>query len=115
AAASNTHINGPDVVLRPEAGQVLAMVFHELATNVAKYGANSASSAAASVRWRFWRKTSAESWLRILCEESGDPAAVPPARSGYGDSVVREQVPYELGRGVSPERPPYSGSGPMSA
>ena len=25
---------------------------------------------------------------------------VPPAQSGYGDSVVREQVPYELGGSV---------------
>jgi two-component sensor histidine kinase len=39
ANSNNTEINGPDVVLRPEAGQAMAMVIDGLATNAAKYGA----------------------------------------------------------------------------
>jgi two-component sensor histidine kinase len=42
ATASNTQIEGPDVILSAEAGQAIAMVFHELATNAAKFGALSA-------------------------------------------------------------------------
>jgi len=50
ATASNARIDGPDVVLTAEAGQTLAMVFHELATNAAKFGAMSANSGRISVR-----------------------------------------------------------------
>jgi two-component system, chemotaxis family, CheB/CheR fusion protein len=44
ATTSNVCIDGPDVVLSAEAGQTLAMVFHELATNAAKFGALSVRS-----------------------------------------------------------------------
>ena len=39
ATAGNTQIEGPDEILSAEAGQAIAMVFHELATNAAKFGA----------------------------------------------------------------------------
>jgi two-component sensor histidine kinase len=97
---SNARIDGPDVVLSAEAGQALAMVFHELATNAAKFGAISANSGCISVRWSFRRNGHAESWLCIQWEESGGPPVVPPVRSGYGTIVVRELVPYELGGSV---------------
>ena len=97
ATAGNTRIDGPDVVLSAEAGQTLAMVFHELATNAAKFGAISVKSGRVSVRWSFRRNGHAESRLCIYWEESGGPHLVPPARSGFGTSVVRELVPYELG------------------
>jgi PAS domain S-box-containing protein len=94
---SNARIDGPDVVLSAEAGQTLAMVFHELATNAAKFGALSLRSGRVSVRWNFRRNGHPESWLRIQWQESGGPDVVPPTRSGFGASVVRELIPYELG------------------
>jgi PAS domain S-box-containing protein len=97
ATVSNTRIDGPDVVLSAEAGQTLAMVLHELATNAAKCGAISVKSGRVSVRWRFKRNGHAASWLCIQWEESGGPRVVPPTRSGFGTSVVRELIPYELG------------------
>jgi len=100
ATASNTRIDGPDVVLNAEAGQALAMMFHELVTNAAKFGAISVKSGRVSVRWKLMRNGHAESWLCIQWEESGGPPVVPPARSGYGTSVVRELIPYELGGSV---------------
>src|SRR5262245_13468980 len=48
---NNIKISGPDVALRPEAGQAIAMVIHELATNAAKYGALSTKMGRVSVRW----------------------------------------------------------------
>jgi PAS domain S-box-containing protein len=100
ATTSNTRIAGRDVVLSAEASQTLAMVFHELATNAAKFGALSAATGHVSVRWSFRQNGHAESWLSIDWEESGGPVVVPPTRSGFGTSVVRELVPYELGGSV---------------
>jgi PAS domain S-box-containing protein len=97
ANGSNTHIAGPPVMLSAEAGQTLAMVFHELATNAAKDGAISTASGRVCVRWSFRRNGHAESWLCIEWEESGGPNVVQPTRSGFGTSVVRELIPYELG------------------
>jgi PAS domain S-box-containing protein len=97
ATASNSHIDGPDVALSAEASQTFAMVFHELATNAAKYGAISVRSGRVSVSWRYRRNGHVESSLLIQWQESGGPHVVPPNRSGFGTSVVRELVPYELG------------------
>jgi PAS domain S-box-containing protein len=97
ATASNTSIDGPDVVLSAEAGQILAMVFHELATNAAKFGAISVKSGRLSVRWSFRRNGRAERCLCVDWAESGGPHLLPPVRSGFSTSVVRELVPYELG------------------
>jgi hypothetical protein len=35
--------------------------------------------------------------LAIDWQELGGPAVVPPTRSGYGTSIVRELIPFELG------------------
>jgi two-component sensor histidine kinase len=106
AADGNTWIEGPDVVLRAEASQTLAMVFHELATNAAKFGAISARAGRVSVHWSLMRNGHSESWLCIQWEESGGPRVVPPTRSGFGSSVVRELIPYELGGSVDLGHPP---------
>jgi two-component sensor histidine kinase len=84
---SNTRVDGSDVALSAEAGQTLAMVFHELATNAAKFGAISVKSGCVSVRWSLRGNRHAESWLCIDWEESGGPPVVSPARTGFGTSV----------------------------
>jgi PAS domain S-box-containing protein len=97
ATASNTQIEGPDEILSAEAGQAIAMVFHELATNAAKFGALSAADGRVCVRWSHKRNGHAQSWLSIQWEERGGPNVVPQTRSGYGTSVIRDLIPYELG------------------
>jgi PAS domain S-box-containing protein len=97
ATGSNLQIGGSDDILSAEAGQAVAMVFHELATNAAKFGALSTKGGHVSVRWSHRRNGHAQSWLSIRWEESGGPNVVPPARSGYGTSVIRDLIPYELG------------------
>jgi two-component sensor histidine kinase len=99
ATANNTHIQGPDVMLDAEGGQILAMALHELATNAAKFGAISAKAGCVSVRWSLTRNGHANSALCIDWQETGGPQLVRPVlnRAGFGTNVIRELVPYELG------------------
>ena len=97
AKAGNTQIEGPDIILSADAGQATAMVFHELATNAAKFGALSSTNGHVCVRWSNRRNGHAHGWLSIRWQESGGPIVPQHARCGYGTSVIRDLIPYELG------------------
>lgn len=97
ASGDNVRFDGPEVVLRAEAGQALAMVVHELATNAAKYGALSAEGGRVSVRWAHAPANGTEAALVLDWVEKGGPRVAAGARPGYGTSVIRDLVPYELG------------------
>lgn len=100
ATASNTRIEGSDDILRAESGQAIAMVLHELATNAAKFGALSVKGGQVSVRWCHGPNVDGQSRLNIWWEESGGPTVRRQTRSGYGTSVIRHLIPYELGGAV---------------
>ncbi len=97
ATGTNTHVDGADDILSADAGQAVAMVFHELATNAAKFGALSATTGNVSVRWGQRQNGRSHSWLCIDWEESGGPKVIANTRSGYGTSVISDLIPYELG------------------
>jgi chemotaxis family two-component system sensor kinase Cph1 len=86
ATGHNTAVNGPEVVLCPEAGQAMAMVLHELATNAAKYGAQSTKHGRVSIRWE--RQLNGHP-LRLVLEwqEIGGPLVVAPKKPGFGTST----------------------------
>src|SRR5215468_948294 len=92
AAGANTSVDGPPVHLLPAASHALAMVVHELATNAAKYGALSRPGGRVSVRWMH----ASARMLRIDWKETGGPQVAAPAREGYGSSVIRDLLPYEV-------------------
>ena len=94
ATATNTDVDGPAVNLAPAASHAVAMVLHELTTNAAKYGALSRSGGHVSVQWRLTRGSSP--MLRIEWKETGGPQVAAPTREGYGSSVIRDLLGYEL-------------------
>ena len=96
-AHNNTHIDGPDVLLTPEAGQAVGMVLHELATNAAKYGALSVRTGRVSVQWSWSQNQGAGDGLVIKWQETGGPDVKAPGKFGYGTSVINDLIPYELG------------------
>jgi len=99
-------VKGPDVVLAAEATQAVAMVLHELVTNAAKYGALSSPYGRVSVCWD-WRSTgNPRDQLALEWQEMGGPPVVAPKKSGYGTSVIRDLIPYELGGTVDLVFPP---------
>ena len=99
----NTLIDGPDTILAAEATQPVSMVLHELATNAAKYGALSNSHGRVSVFWRKHSNGDARSKLVLEWIEAGGPPVIVPNHTGYGTSVIRELIPYELGGTVDYE------------
>ena len=92
----NTLINGPPVDVSADSVQTVAIVLHELSTNAAKYGALSNCSGRVSVRWHWQPHGGPRDGLVLeWCETGGPPVA--PSAPGYGTSVIRSLIPYELG------------------
>jgi PAS domain S-box-containing protein len=93
----NTLIDGPAVGVTADSVQAVAIVLHELTTNAAKYGALSNDSGRISVQWH-WQPHggSCDSLILEWCE-TGGPPVVAPSVFGYGTSVIRGLIPYELG------------------
>jgi PAS domain S-box-containing protein len=97
APRRNTKINGPEIGLRPEAGQAMAMVLHELATNAAIYGALSTKKDRVSIWWERQLNGCPRPDLVLEWQEIGGPPVVAPSNSSYGTSTIRDLIPYEFG------------------
>jgi PAS domain S-box-containing protein len=100
ATRHNTEISGPDILLKPEAGQAMAMVLHELATNAAKYGALSTKNGRVSIRWHRHFNGHPRSHLVFEWQEIDGPPVVSVSKSSYGTSTIRDLIPYEFGGAV---------------
>src|SRR5215813_571744 len=96
ATTENAEINGPEVSLRAEAGQVMAMVLHELVTNAAKYGALSTSTGQVSVRWHLRRNGQSPPYLVLEWQEIGGPPVARTGKPSYGTSTICDLIPYEF-------------------
>ena len=94
-AGDNAEISGPSVTLKAEAAQAVAMVLHELTTNSAKYGAFSSEAGRVRLNWQ-WPQNSRRENLVVDWHESGGPQILAPPASGYGSSIIRELIPFEL-------------------
>jgi two-component sensor histidine kinase len=92
----NTAIDGPAIMLKPEAGQAMAMVLHELATNAAKHGALSTKKGRVSIRWDRHVNGQPRPDLVFEWRESGGPL-VALDKPSYGMNIIRDLIPYELG------------------
>jgi PAS domain S-box-containing protein len=97
ATPNNVEINGPEIVLRAEAGQAMAMVLHELTTNAAKYGALSTGNGRVSIRWDEQPNGHSRSCLVFEWQEIGGPLVEAPGNPSYGTTTIRDLIPYEFG------------------
>lgn len=93
---SRAEIDGPDLILQPQSGQVFAMVLHELTTNAVKYGALSVSSGRVQVKWL----QTANGTLVLRWTETDRPPVKAPTRQGFGtrvlDKVIRGPLKGEM-------------------
>nr|WP_298931102.1 HWE histidine kinase domain-containing protein [uncultured Erythrobacter sp.] len=85
-------LGGQDVLVKPEAYTVLALVVHELVTNSAKYGSLCDRSGKLAVELNF----NGFGDLQIRWRERGGPPVKPPTRRGFGSTIIERSIPYEL-------------------
>jgi light-regulated signal transduction histidine kinase (bacteriophytochrome) len=90
-------LDGPDVLIDPTAFTVLALVFHELITNAAKYGALS-DSGHIRLSW----EVSDDGALRFAWREVGGPPVTAPTRRGFGTTIIERSIPFELSGSAEP-------------
>ena len=83
---------GENLLVQPSAFTTLALVFHELMTNAAKYGALS-DGGHVTVQWR----CDAGGNLLLDWQEEGGPAVTAPTRRGFGSTIIEQSVPFDLG------------------
>jgi PAS domain S-box-containing protein len=79
-------VMGSTAKLRPSAAQAIGMALHELATNASKHGALSVGEGKVHIAWHLEAKE--ESEFVMIWRESGGPKVGPPARSGFGQTVI---------------------------
>jgi PAS domain S-box-containing protein len=89
--AEHAEIEGPKLMLKPEAAQNIGLALHELATNALSYGALSRPEGGISLKWGL-----EDGRLVIEWRESGGPALATPPREGFGHKVVKRLVAQAL-------------------
>lgn len=94
--------NGPDVRVDDRGATPIALLFHELATNAAKYGALSTDSGSVAIETRAHGEEQEISWT----EHGGPPIDGTPARTGFGTRLAELSIVGQLGGTIEREWKP---------
>jgi two-component sensor histidine kinase len=87
-------IHGPTVWLNSNTAITLALAFHELVTNAAKYGALSIETGRVSISWVASPAVNPTE-VDLNWQESGGPVVQPPSRTGFGTTLIEKVLAYE--------------------
>lgn len=85
-------IAGPAFTLSPEATVAFSLTMHELATNATKYGALSSAQGRLCIAWELRSDAANEPEFQLDWVESGGPAVVAPARTGFGRNTIEQSL-----------------------
>jgi light-regulated signal transduction histidine kinase (bacteriophytochrome) len=99
--AHRVTVEGPNILLNPQAYSTMALVVHELVTNSAKYGSLS-DGGDVHIGWHLTEGGD----LLIHWRESGGPPVAKPNRKGFGSTIIDRSIPYDLGGTASIEFKP---------
>ncbi len=87
-AHAKTTLRGPAVQIGEHATNTIALVFHEMATNAAKYGAFSTEAGTVAIEWSV-----EDGWLEFVWKEiGGPPIMTEPDSLGFGTSLVTNTI-----------------------
>lgn len=96
AFAERVRVEGDDVTIDDRSATPLALVFHELATNAAKYGALSVTDGLVRIRC-----TSDTTFVHLEWHETGGPAVTAPPNEGFGTKLIELSAVRQMGGRVS--------------
>mgnify|MGYP001339338497 CR=1 FL=1 len=91
--AARVRVTGDDAVFDDQAATSVALLFHELATNAAKYGALSTREGRVELDTR----RDGDRFILTWTETGGPPVEGPPTRGGFGSSLATLSVEGQLG------------------
>jgi len=80
------------VFLPADLATPFGLVFHELATNSAKYGSFSREGGAVDLSWAM-RARDGQRVLTVVWRESGGPAVTEPKTTGFGSQLIERAIP----------------------
>jgi PAS domain S-box-containing protein len=92
--SGRVEITGDDCAIGPRAATPLALTFHELATNSAKYGALSVDGGSVAIAIDCPDEGEA---ARVSWRERGGPPASAPGEEGFGSRLIRSSIEGQLG------------------
>jgi two-component sensor histidine kinase len=92
------NFSGPEVKVGPQSTNVLALIFHELATNAVKYGALSSAKGAINVAWKHGDDSIIIDWR----ESNGPSVTACPISHGFGTILATKSISALQGR-ISPD------------
>jgi len=100
ADGTNLMIAAAPIKLGETAAQLLALTFHELATNAAKYGAFSDLRGHVAITSECTSAAAGEQMLAIEWRETGGPPVKTPSRRGFGTTLIQQAIKRTLGADV---------------
>jgi two-component sensor histidine kinase len=87
-AGSRFSIEGPPIRCGERATNGIALIFHELATNAAKYGSLTTEKGRVEINWYHQGESLMFNWV----ERHGPPIEGPPSASGFGGELLRRMI-----------------------
>jgi PAS domain S-box-containing protein len=88
-------IEGPTVLLKPEAAQALGIAFHELAVNATKFGALSVPTGRVKVSWRRVADPQGDS-VDLRWEERDGPEVATPVQRRFGSVIIERYLAHAI-------------------
>lgn len=85
-------LTGPQITLGASAATSLALVFHELATNAAKYGALAEEDGRLNVAWTVSATDVTLTWSEYRAAATGEV----PTHRGFGSQLIEMSVQHQL-------------------
>lgn len=92
-------LSGPEIRLGAKASTSFALIFHELATNAAKYGPFREADGRLSIRWRVEKDALHLEWQEIVREAE----ITAPRQEGFGSKLARTSATHQLGGSIEYE------------
>ena len=83
---------GPDVQFHQDLARSLALVFHELVTNSAKYGALASTAGVLDIDWNVKGERVTITW-----QETCGRTIEPPSKKGFGTTLIRKLIQHSGG------------------